>query len=289
MAETVSMPISTKIATYDELMELTKNDSDFFFKNCRYDSRLYRIFTYKPMGWMSFTEPASMDCRGIMFDITDGESSAILVSLPPRKFFEYEHDTRDHTLGRIGDKMVKLDGSLISTYIHKNRNTVCLKSKASLDSPQVKIAESILLENTALCKEILALIEQEYTINFELTSPRNRIVLPYEIDRLTLLSIRSHITGENLFGTRLQQFLIDRYPIMMENIVSYESFSTIEMLVEKHRELIGAIRKENTGEGYVVEIILSDETSYLTKVKNTTYLELEKKKKNPNLLSKKVH
>jgi T4 RnlA family RNA ligase len=235
------------------------------------------------MGWVSFTEPASMDCRGIMFDITDGDSSAVLVSLPPRKFFEYEHDTRDHTLGRIGDKMVKLDGSLISTYIHKNKKTICLKSKASLDSPQVHIAESILSKNTALCKELQSLVEQRYTINFELTSSRNRIVLSYEVDRLTLLSIRSHVTGENLFGTRLQQILLDRYPVMLKNMVSYESFSTIEMSVEKHRELIEAIRKETTGEGYVVEIILSDGTSYLTKVKNTTFLELEKKKKNPNL------
>jgi T4 RnlA family RNA ligase len=156
---------------------------------------------------VSFTEPASMDCRGIMFDITDGDSSAILVSLPPRKFFEYEHDTRDHTLGRIGDKMVKLDGSLIFTYIHKNKKTVCLKSKASLNSPQVRIAESVLLTNMALYKEVQSLVEQGYTIDFELTSSRNRIVIPYEVDRLTLLSIRSQTTGESLFGTRLQQFL----------------------------------------------------------------------------------
>jgi len=283
MAEKANMTVSTKIATYDELMELTKKDSDFFFKNCRCDGRLYRIFTYKSMGWVSFTEPASMDCRGIMFDITDGDSSAILVSLPPRKFFEYEHDTRDHTLGCIGDKMVKLDGSLISTYIHKNKKVICLKSKASLDSPQVHIAQSILLENTALCREIQSLVEQGYTVNFELTSPRNRIVILHDVDQLTVLSIRSHITGENLFGTRLQQFLLDGYPIMMENMVSYENFSTIEMDVEKHRELIEAIRHENIGEGYVVEIILGDGTSYLTKVKNTTFLELEKKKKNRNL------
>lgn len=147
MVEKINVPISTKIATYDELMELTKKDSNFFFKDCFSDGRLYRIFTYKPMGWVSFTEPASMDCRGIMFDITDGGSSTILVSLPPRKFFEYEHDTRDHTLGRIGDKMIKLDGSLISTYIHQGKKVICLKSKASLKSPQVHIAESILSKN----------------------------------------------------------------------------------------------------------------------------------------------
>jgi hypothetical protein len=70
---------------------------------------------------------------------------------------------------------------------------------------------------------------------------------------------------------------------MMENMVSYENFLTAEMTVEKHHELIEEIRKENIGKGYVVEIILSDGTSYLTKVKNTTFLELEKKKKNPSL------
>ncbi|CAF0972915.1 unnamed protein product [Didymodactylos carnosus] len=233
------------------------------------------------MGWVSFNELGSMDCRGIMFDVTEGDSSPILVSLPPRKFFEYEHDTRDHTLGCIGDKMVKLDGSLISTFIHKSK--VCLKSKASLDSPQVRQAESVLRKNAALDREIQSLAEEGYTINFELTSPRNRIVIPYEVEQLNLLSVRSHSTGENLFGTRLQQFLQDKYPAMMQNMVSYENCLASVVTVEGHRELIETIRKEQTGEGYVVEIILSDGTSYLTKVKNNTFLGLEKKKKNPGL------
>ncbi|CAF3023891.1 unnamed protein product [Rotaria sp. Silwood2] len=233
------------------------------------------------MGWVSFTELASMDCRGIMFDVTDGVSSPSLVCLPPQKFFEYEHDSRDHTLGRIGDKMVKLDGSLISTFLHKSQ--IRLKSKASLDSQQVRLAESCLYQNSQLRREIQSLAEQGYTINFELTSPRNRIVIPYTIDQLTLLSIRSHITGEHLFGTRLAQFLQDKYPAMLANMVSYENCSNSVDTCEKYLKFIETIRQETTGEGYVVEIELNDGTSYLTKVKNSNFLQLEMKKKNPNL------
>ncbi|CAF5058210.1 unnamed protein product, partial [Rotaria sp. Silwood1] len=201
------------------------------------------------MGWVSFTEPTSMDCRGIMFDITGGDSSSILVCLPPQKFFEYEHDSRDHTLGRIGDKMIKLDGSLISTFLHKHE--VRLKSKASLDSSQVHLAESCLYNNSQFRSEIQSLAEQGYTVNFELTSPRNRIVIPYSVDQLTLISIRSHITGENLFGTRLVQFLQDTYPSMLANMVSYENYVDRIDTLEKHLQFIEAIRQETTGEGYV--------------------------------------
>ncbi|CAF4476241.1 unnamed protein product, partial [Rotaria sp. Silwood2] len=30
-----------------------------------------------------------MDCRGVMFDVTDEDSSLILVCLPPQKVVEY--------------------------------------------------------------------------------------------------------------------------------------------------------------------------------------------------------
>jgi hypothetical protein len=50
------------------------------------------------------------------------------------------------------------------------------------DSSAVLVSEREFRFTTALCKELQSLVEQVYTINFELTLPRNRIVLSYEVD-----------------------------------------------------------------------------------------------------------
>ena len=39
----------------------------------------------------------------------------------------------------------------------------------------------------------------------------------------------------------------------MINMVSHENFSTIQMAIEKHCQLVEAIRKESTEEDYVME------------------------------------
>ena len=76
MTEEIARALLTDIATCDELMKFAKLDSTLFFKSCR----LYRIFTYKPIGSVSFTDPASMNCCGIMSDIMDKDSPAVHVS-----------------------------------------------------------------------------------------------------------------------------------------------------------------------------------------------------------------
>jgi hypothetical protein len=75
-----------------------------------------------------------------MFNINDPKNVQ-LVSLPPENFFNYEEGnvSEQHKQGQLGDQMDKMDGSLISTFIHfddKNQRIVRLKSKTSLTSPQ---------------------------------------------------------------------------------------------------------------------------------------------------------
>ncbi|CAF1019148.1 unnamed protein product [Didymodactylos carnosus] len=97
-------------------------------------------------GYESFqsNSTVAMNCRGTMFTITQ-QGGAALVCLPPEKFFDYEEGNRqqEHFDRKFGDKMVKLDGSLISTFLHKGRE-VRLKSKTSLTSKQVMKATQLL-------------------------------------------------------------------------------------------------------------------------------------------------
>ncbi|CAF2470413.1 unnamed protein product [Rotaria sp. Silwood2] len=115
----------------------------------------------------------------------------------------------------------------------------------------------------------------------EYTSPLNHIVLHYPRSELTVLSIRSHLTGETLFARRLISFLREhKFHSILERVVTFTSIPSD--LCQK--ELVKNIRDETKGEGYVVEIIRSDQTSYLVKIKTNKYLQLHHCKDSVNSL-----
>jgi len=108
-------------------------------------------------------------------------------------------------------------------------------------------------------------------VNFEYTSPLNQIVLFYSESKFRVLSIRSHLTGETLIGSKLILFLKQNHFLTtIENVVSFKTISNSI----NHQQLIENIRKETQGEGYVVEIIHPSKKSYLVKIKTEKYLSL---------------
>lgn len=264
---------------FNELMNLTNNkEDDFFFKDFNLEDKVYRIFNYRLASWTSFLEPSALNCRGIMFDVTD-LNDVKLVSLPPEKFFNYEEGGVDHTQCKIGDKMVKMDGSLISTYLHNGE--LYLKSKASLFSSQAGDAMKLLNSTPEFKEEVKKLVESGYTVNLEYTSPENRVVIPYQTEELTVLSARSHATGENLFATKLKDKLEadGGYDNIVKNMVTSDNLrgNTIEQIT-----FVNNIRQELEGEGYVIEFIRPDSSSYLSKVKNLKYIALHHTKDSVN-------
>ncbi len=114
-------------------------------------------------------------------------------------------------------------------------------------------------------------------MNFEYTSPANQVVLYYGESQLRVLSIRCHLTGETLFGDQLIQFLKEKnFSTTIKNVVSFKRILT-EIT---HQKLIENIRNQTEGEGYVVEIINSNQKSYLVKIKTHKYLLLHQSKFN---------
>ncbi|MCI4435946.1 MAG: T4 RnlA family RNA ligase [Ignisphaera sp.] len=264
---------------YKTLLALVNEDESFYRKEMVLEDQLYNIFNYRLASWAQFQKPGALDCRGTMFNVTD-VNNPVLVSLPPQKFFNYEEGVIDHTLCIVGTMMDKLDGSLISTYLHKGQ--LRLKSKADLFSSQAIAAMTWLdlEENRRFKSELLLAAEEGTTINLEYTSPTNRIVVPYSEDKLTILSVRNHTTGGTLFGSELRNYLMmSRYSTLIDKLVHYQDLYDSTWLYQVDQStLVSEIRKEKKGEGYVIEMVREDCTSYLVKVKNLAYIQLHQSK-----------
>lgn len=131
-------------------MLISSNNSAFYFKDLLLDDVRYRVFNYRLCSYELFHEnPFALNCRGTMFDVS-AEDAPLLVSLPPEKFFNYEEGNGKikHQSGQLHLQMEKLDGSLISTYLH--RSTLRLKSKTSLSSSQATQAMELLQGSTRI-------------------------------------------------------------------------------------------------------------------------------------------
>jgi T4 RnlA family RNA ligase len=139
------------VTLYDDLMNLCSQDDVFYYNDIRLKSIDYRIFNCRLCSYGRFkTGTAALNCCGTMFNITNPRNLQ-LVSLPLEKIFDYEEgfgQKQFHQRGQLGDKMEKMDGSLMSTFLHGRvlrEQTLQLKSKQSLTSHQVLAATRLLL------------------------------------------------------------------------------------------------------------------------------------------------
>ncbi|CAF1247636.1 unnamed protein product [Rotaria sordida] len=147
---TTSMTINMN-TLYDDLMNLCSQDDIFYYKDIRLHGINYRIFNYRLCSYARFkTRTAALNCCGTMFNITNPKNVQ-LVSLPLEKIFDYEEgfgQKQYHERGRLGDKMEKMDGTLISTFLHGRtlkEQILRLKTKQSLTSNQVLEAMQLLV------------------------------------------------------------------------------------------------------------------------------------------------
>ncbi|CAF0935130.1 unnamed protein product [Rotaria sordida] len=266
---------------YDDLMSLCSLDDTFYYKDIRLYSVKYRIFNYRLCSYATFqSRTAALNCRGTMFNMTNPKNVQ-LVSLPLEKFFNYEEgfgQKQYHERGRLGDKMEKMDGTLISTFLHGTASKeLRLKSKQSLTSKQVVEAMQLLVDDFKT--ELEKLVRLNYTVDMEYTSPSNHVFVSYPQAQLTVLSIRSHTDGHTLFGTQLKKFLLENhFPTILDHLVPFESIPPDVT----HKQLLQDIYQQPHGEGYVIEIIQPDRPSYLVKIKTQKYLMVHRDGENAN-------
>jgi len=184
---------------YNQLMALTQDGDAFYFQDFELDRVKYRIFNYRLASYSDFLKPGALECRGIMFDITDG--IAELVARPMQKFFNLNENpmTMNLDLSQVDTVELKADGSLMSTFIHWTDSgpMLRLKSKGSLFSEQAIDSLKWLTDHDPELKHHLFMVTLDgYTVNLEWCAPFNRIVIGYEKPHLKILNVRKMETGE---------------------------------------------------------------------------------------------
>lgn len=268
---------------YDLLIQLTETDSEFFYAEQTSDNKIYHIFNYRLASYESFMNPKVADsyivlsARGIMFDVTDKENIKIS-SRPMNKFFNIEQGEVDRSNMKLVGYMDKLDGSLISTYLHNGE--LKLKTKGSIKSEQAIAAmEWLDLPENSEMKNFLKFHTEKnnLTVNMEWTAPDNQIVLFYPESSLRILNMVNNENGKILTAENIDK----------ENLVNKDIF------VKSHKipnmsldDIIENIRNEQGNEGYILEFSDSEGNSHLIKVKNIWYVNLHQIKSNLNTTAK---
>ena len=268
---------------YDLLIQLTETDSEFFYAEQTSDNKIYHIFNYRLASYESFMNPKVADsyialsARGIMFDVTDKENIKIS-SRPMNKFFNIEQGEVDRSNMKLVGYMDKLDGSLISTYIHNGE--LKLKTKGSIKSEQAVAAmEWLDLPENSEMKNFLKFHTEKnnLTVNMEWTAPDNQIVLFYPEASLRILNMVNNKNGKILTAENIDK----------ENLVNKDIFVKSHKIPNMSLDnIIESIRNEQGNEGYILEFSDSEGNSHLVKVKNIWYVNLHQIKSNLNTTSK---
>ena len=192
---------------YEQLMQLVKDSETFYFQDFDLDGRTYRIFNYRLSTYTEFLRPSALECRGHMFRVA-ADGSAELVALPMQKFFNLNENpfTMNLDLSQVDSVDLKADGSLMSTFMHKDE--LRFKSKGSLFSQQAIDACKFIdqPENLKLKSWLTIAAEQGYTVNLEWCAPHNRIVIGYLKPHLTVLNARHMTNGTYMNDTTLHEY-----------------------------------------------------------------------------------
>jgi T4 RnlA family RNA ligase len=236
---------------YNDLLALTANEA-FYFIDQKVDDVDYRIFNYRLASYTDFCATNALECRGIMFEMVNGQPVR-LAARTPEKFFNYRENpfTMEVDFSKTTVIMDKADGSLISTYLHKGE--VRLKTKASLFSEQAQAAMKVLEADDQLSYAVKHFVNRNYTVNMEYVAPDNRIVLWYDKPKLIVLSIRHNDTGEYVSAENLR----DVARAEMNNLILRYWVKTFKVseIVEKYgsvQAFVDQIDTHESVEGFVV-------------------------------------
>ncbi|QAY01110.1 RNA ligase [Aeromonas phage ZPAH1] len=272
---------------YNNLINLCNQEDKYFFFVDHYTSfgNHMRVFSYHIAGLTQWMLPDALECRGIMFEMVNGEPYRI-ASRPMEKFFNLaERQAWNITDGGISalQKPVleydnidryedKADGSLMSSYHFVDpsdnvRTNYLLKSKTSLHSEQANDANRWLYHPDR--EDLMGFIQDcedaGYTVNLEWCSPKNQIVILYPQESLKILNVRHRETGEYYPNNELL-----RSPVFLK--YSVDQFMFVEGT--NIEQAVANMYKDKGIEGYI--LVFKDGTR--VKVKTESYVALHRTK-----------
>lgn len=270
---------------FHDLNNLCTTNEAFFFKDfTSIGGGTYRIFSYRLASYSDFLAPNAFEARGSMWEIKEDGSYIRCACRTLNKFFNaYENPftmfPKEMLSTEIKLAMDKLDGSVISTFMD-NDGVLRVKSNGSLHSEHAHNSNAMIHDNKELLDALIEADLAQYTVTLEYTSPEFRIVLPYQVDDLTVLSLRHRATGDILSGSDLQK----EFPILYKYSV-FENCGEINStfpMRETLKDSIDAVRSMQDIEGFVVQ--LHDGTMF--KIKTDWYCALHFTKDSINVDSR---
>ena len=275
---------------YNDLFRLTETNEAFYFRDNIKDDITYRIFTYRLASYSDFLLPSALECRGIMFEMSH-DVPIRLASMPMAKFFNYKENplTMDVNFHGCRQIMYKMDGSLISTFLHKGE--VYFKSKTALYSDHAIAAAAYAMSvvpevnedaETSLYDEFKVLEHFGYTINCEFTSPVYpfRIVVGYQETFLTVLNVRNRATGQYLTLDEVHCVLNYYYGNCNFRCITDHWIETIPVEDDYIDTFIASIDAMVGIEGFVIEL----QDGMLVKIKTDWYRALHHVKDSINCM-----
>lgn len=200
------------------------------------------------------------ECRGITF-YPDGK----IAHRPLHKFFNVGEREETQAKNLDWSKLVsvqdKRDGSMIQAIVDPS-GKVLLKTKKSFESDVAKQA-TVFIEESELRYIGLILVAHKLnlSITFEFTSPKARIVLPYQKPELKILHIRHNVFGTYHTHDEVKS-IADAWGVPVVDEVEFVSAG----------DILARLETEEDKEGYIFQFANGD----MVKAKTKWYLQLHK-------------
>ena len=238
-----------RIKHIDDLLPAIKGHPEFVVG----EREGYVFIDYLYVTEDTFADPRRLECRGIKFS-PEGE----IIARPLRKFFNLGERGTTLPIEEPHTIMEKFDGSMIHPAF-VNGSLVLMTRKGCTDV--AKQAEERFLHRPAYMRFMLDCYDNGLTPTFEFTAPDNRIVLPYEESKLTLLALRAIVGGQTMPNAAMSA-MVKTYGIPYAGRAYVINNSDgLPAFLEHTRALEGA-------EGYVVHF----DSGYMVKIKAEDYV-----------------
>ena len=145
-----------------------------------------------------FNEPLVRECRGIILE----KDTWKIVCYPFKKFFNYGEAYADEIDWETARVLEKVDGSLIKIYYYNGwrvgTNSTIDADDAKLLAPPYETFMDLFSAAADICGLDYNKLDPHYTYIFELRSPYNKVVVPYEDIRIIHIGTRNNITYEEV-------------------------------------------------------------------------------------------
>ena len=162
----------------------------------------YAIFNYVIDA--DFSDPVVCEARGIILDTEQKK----VVCWPFRKFMEYDNKCADVIDWKTARVQEKIDGSIIKLWFD-DEGELHVSTNSEIDAADAIVDQDFgttfmdLVNKCTNFHEFRDLIDYDpinknSTYMFELTTPENKVVVKHYSYKMTLIGIRSNITGEEV-------------------------------------------------------------------------------------------